>query len=82
MERFFKGFTVQYIERAKNAKADELAKGAAKKVVLPLDVFFQVVEGPSVKTVELEPRMINVVQGEDWCHIPKFLFRNVNHFPQ
>jgi hypothetical protein len=65
MEKFFKGFIVQYIERAKNAEADELAKVAAKKVVLPPDVFFQVVEDPSVKTVEPEPRIINVVQGED-----------------
>jgi hypothetical protein len=35
-------------------------------VVLPLDVFFQVIEDPSVKTVEPEPRMVNVVKGEDW----------------
>jgi hypothetical protein len=66
MERFFKGFTVQYIERAKNAEVDELTTAAAKKAVLPPDVFFKVVEDPSVKTVEPEPRMINVVQGEDW----------------
>jgi ribonuclease HI len=66
MEKFLKGFIVQYIERAKNPDADELAKAAAKKELLPLDVFFQVVEDPSVKTVEQEARMINVVQGEDW----------------
>ncbi len=66
MEGFFKGFTVQHIERAKNTEADELAKAAARKAVLPPDVFFQVIEDPSVKTVELEPRMINVVQAEDW----------------
>jgi hypothetical protein len=65
MERFFKRFIVQYIERAKNVEVDELAKAASKKAVLPLDVFFQVVEDPSVKTIEPEPRMINVVQGED-----------------
>jgi hypothetical protein len=65
MERFFKQFIVQYIERAKNVEVDELAKAASKKAVLPLDVFFQVVEDPSVKTIEPEPRMINVVQGED-----------------
>jgi hypothetical protein len=35
-------------------------------VVLPLDVFFQVVEDPSVKIVEPEPRMINVMLAEDW----------------
>jgi hypothetical protein len=34
--------------------------------VLPPDVFFQVIEDPSIKTVEPEPRMVNVVQGEDW----------------
>jgi hypothetical protein len=66
MEGFFKGFTVQHIERAKNMEADELAKAAARKAVLPPDVFFQVIEDPSVKIVEPEPRIINVVQGEDW----------------
>jgi hypothetical protein len=42
-----------------------LAKAAARKVVLPPDAFFQVIEDPSVKTVEPEPRMKNVVQVED-----------------
>jgi hypothetical protein len=65
MERFFKGFTVQYIERTKNSEADELAKATAKKTGIPLDVFYQVIEDLSMKTVELESRMINVVQGED-----------------
>jgi hypothetical protein len=65
MEGFFKGFTIQHIERAKNTEADELAKAMVRKVVLPPDVFFQVIEDPSMKTVEPEPRMINVVQAED-----------------
>jgi hypothetical protein len=43
-----------------------MAKAAARKVVLPLDVFFQVIEYPSMKTVEPKPRMINIVQAEDW----------------
>jgi hypothetical protein len=34
--------------------------------VLPPDVFFQVIKDPSIKTVEPEPRMINIIQGEDW----------------
>jgi hypothetical protein len=34
--------------------------------VLPPDVFLQVIEEPFVKTVKLEPRMINIIQGEDW----------------
>jgi ribonuclease HI len=65
MENFFNGFTVQYIERTKNTEADELAKATAKKAVLPPDVFFQVIEDPSVKTIESELRMINIIQGED-----------------
>jgi hypothetical protein len=56
MKNFFKGFTVEHIERAKNTKADELAKA----------VFFQVIEDPSVKTVKPESRMVNIMQGENW----------------
>jgi hypothetical protein len=66
IERFFKGFTIQYKERTKNLEADELAKVVAKKTVIPLDVFFQVIEDPSMKTIKPEPRMVNVVQGENW----------------
>jgi ribonuclease HI len=35
MEGYFKGFTVGYIERSKNSKADELAKDAARNKPLP-----------------------------------------------
>jgi acetolactate synthase regulatory subunit len=66
IENHFKGFTVEHIERTKNTKADELAKAAARKTVLPPDVFFQVIEDPSVKIVEPEPRVVNIIQGEDW----------------
>jgi ribonuclease HI len=66
MENYFKGFIVEYIERTKNTEADELAKAAAKKAVLPPDVFFQVIEDPSIKTVEPEPRMVNIIQGKDY----------------
>jgi ribonuclease HI len=66
MEAFFKGFTTQHIERAKNTEADELTKAAARKAILSPDVFFQVIEYPYVQTVEPEPRMINVAQAEDW----------------
>jgi hypothetical protein len=33
---------------------------------LPVDVFFQVLEDALVKTVLLEPRVINIIEGEDW----------------
>jgi hypothetical protein len=66
IENFFKGFTVEHIERAKNTEADEMTKATVRKATPPLDVFFQVIEDPSIKTVEPKPRMVNVVQGEDW----------------
>jgi hypothetical protein len=65
MENYFKGFAVKYIERTKNTDVDELAKAAAKKAVLPPDVFFQVIEDPSIIIVEPEPRIVNIIQGED-----------------
>jgi hypothetical protein len=66
MENFFKGFTGNRIERVKNTEADELAKATARKAVLPPNVFFQVIEDSSIKIIEPKPRMVTVVQGEDW----------------
>jgi ribonuclease HI len=64
IENYFKGFAVEYIERMKNTEIDKLAKAAVKKVVLPPNVFFQVIEDPSVKTVEPEPRMVNIIEED------------------
>jgi hypothetical protein len=66
MESYFKGFTVEYIERNKNVKADDLANVAARKTPMSADVFFQVLEDASVKIVLPEPRVINIIEGEDW----------------
>jgi hypothetical protein len=33
----------------------------------PPDVFFHVVLDTSIKTVETEPRVINLIEGEDCC---------------
>jgi ribonuclease HI len=49
MENYFKGFTVEHVERAKNTAADELAKVAVRKTTLPPDLFFQTIKDPSVK---------------------------------
>jgi hypothetical protein len=76
MENFFKGFTMEHIERAKNTDAYELAKAMARKEALPSDVFFPVIEVPSVKTVEPEPKMVNVMQGEDWRALVMVYFRH------
>jgi ribonuclease HI len=57
MENYFKGFTVEYIEKSKNSKADELAKGAAHSTRLTTDIFFQVIEDALMKTVEPKPKI-------------------------
>jgi hypothetical protein len=70
MESYFRGFSVEHLDRSKNTEADELAKAAARKIALhpppPPDVFFQTLEDSSVKTIEPELRTVNVIQGEDW----------------
>jgi hypothetical protein len=65
MENYFKGFTVEYIERNKNCEAGELAKVAAHNTPMTTDVFFQVLEDASVKTIPSDPRVINMIEGED-----------------
>jgi hypothetical protein len=40
MENHFMGFTVEYIERNKNIKANDLAKAIARNTPMPADVFF------------------------------------------
>jgi hypothetical protein len=66
MENHFKGFTVEYIERSKNSEASELAKVVARNMPLPADVLFQLIADASVKTIEPEPRLINLIEGENW----------------
>jgi hypothetical protein len=66
MENYFKGFTVEYIERNKNYEADELAKATACNTPMLINIIFHVLEDASVKKTPLEPRVINIIEGEDW----------------
>jgi hypothetical protein len=66
MENYFKGFKVEYIELNKNSEADQLAKAAARNTSMPANIFFQVLEDASVKTIPSETRVINIIEGEDW----------------
>jgi ribonuclease HI len=65
MENYFKGFTAEYIERNKNTEANDLAKATAHNTPMCVVVFFQVIEEALVKTVVSEPRLINIIEGED-----------------
>jgi ribonuclease HI len=66
LENVFKGFTVEYIDRNKNAEADELTKATARNSPLPADVFLETISDASIKMIELEPRVINIIYGKDW----------------
>jgi ribonuclease HI len=66
MENYSKGFTIEYIERAKNTETYELVKDAARNTPLPADVFLHVISDASIKTVEPKPKVMNFIQGEDW----------------
>jgi hypothetical protein len=57
---------VEYIERNKNTEANDLAKAIAHNTPVPTNVFFEVIEDASVKTIVLKPRLINIIEGEDW----------------
>jgi hypothetical protein len=43
-----------------------LTKAVALNNPMLADIFFQVLEDASVKTVPSEPRVINIIEGEDW----------------
>jgi hypothetical protein len=57
---------VQYIEWRKNTEVDDQSKFMARNISVPADVFFQVLEDASVKTVLPEPRLVDVIEGEAW----------------
>jgi ribonuclease HI len=40
MEKYFKTFLVEHIDRSRNTEVDELVKAAARKAALPHDIFF------------------------------------------
>jgi hypothetical protein len=65
MVNYFRGFTIEHIQRTKNTEADELAKATARKTTLPPNVFYETIEDPSIKIDESEPRTVNIKQGKD-----------------
>jgi ribonuclease HI len=74
LERQFKGFTLQHVDRARNEEADTLAKAAARGEALPSDVFYHVIGTPVVCSPEgLQitnnaegHHIINLIMTEDW----------------
>ena len=48
LEKQFKGFTLQHVERNKNEEADTLTKVATKGEALPSNVFYHIIGTPAV----------------------------------
>jgi hypothetical protein len=73
LEKQFKGFTLQHVDRAKNKEADVLAKAAAKGEALSSDMFYHVIGTPAICnpeglqiTQDAEGHRINLIMAEDW----------------
>jgi hypothetical protein len=66
LEASFEGFFVKNIPRRENEHADLLAKSAAQRLPLPLEVFFETIKAPSVELMERAVLTISPVQSEDW----------------
>jgi ribonuclease HI len=88
LERQFKGFTLQHVDRAKNEEADTLAKAAAKGEALPSNVFYHVIGTPVVRnpeglqiTNDVEGhRIVNLIMAEDW-RAPITLYMQGHYHP-
>jgi ribonuclease HI len=73
LEKQFKGFTLQHVDRNKNEEADAWAKAAAQGEALPSDVFYHVIGTPVVHnpeglqiTQDAEGhRIVNLIMAED-----------------
>jgi ribonuclease HI len=88
LERQFKGFTLQHVDRAKNEEADALAKAAARGEALPSDVFNHVIGTPAVRSPESLQitndseghRIVNLIMTEDQ-RAPITLFLQGYYYP-
>jgi hypothetical protein len=74
LEKEFKGFTLQHVDRARNEEADALAKAIARGEALPSDVFYHVIgtpavhnpEGLQITTNAKGHRIVNLIMAKDW----------------
>jgi hypothetical protein len=74
LEKQFKGFTLQHVERNKNVEANALAKATAKGEALPSDVFYHVIGTPAVHNPDSLQitqdadghQIVNLIMVEDW----------------
>jgi ribonuclease HI len=73
MERYFWGFTIEHLPRKMNGEADELAKKAAKREVMPPDVFFEILTAPSIKPDKQPLNTVNAIASIERAPIIVFV---------
>jgi hypothetical protein len=74
LERQFKGFTLQHVDRTRNDEADALAKAAARGETLPSDMFYHIIGTPAIRNPEglqvtnnaKGHHIVNLIMTEDW----------------
>jgi ribonuclease HI len=66
MERHFRGFTIEYLPRKNNGKADDLAKKAARGEAMPSDVFYEILTAPSTRPDKQPLSTVNAIASLDW----------------
>ena len=54
------------IPRSENSETDELAKAAAQGITLTSDVFYEVINQPSIELNIKTPKPINAIHNEEW----------------
>jgi hypothetical protein len=81
MEKHFAGFTFHHIPRSENVEADELAKVAAQRAPMPVDVFYQELIVKAKQEEEEQPRIVHDIASKDW-RSPIFTYLNGTHEPQ
>ena len=79
LELRFQGFTLQYIPRAENVEADELAKATANNLPMPNGAFYQVLQVPVAQATAKAFKTILVTKSEDWRQLIIDYINNVHH---
>ena len=76
----FHRFLLSPHPKIKNAKADELAKVAAQKAPMLVDVFYQELIVKAIREEEEHPRMVHAIASKDW-RSPIFAYLNGTYEP-
>ena len=79
LERRFQGFTLQFIPRAENTEADELAKAATNNQPIPDGAFYQVLRAPTTQITSKAFKTVLVTELEGWRQLIIDCLNNVYH---